>query len=216
MKPTLVVAVLIGVCAPAPVQNPGEYYERSADEVFRLNQEADGQYSFQRAGDSAPASRWVRDGQRLKNTSTGVVMVGSDDWLTLVGESSGKSTTTWIRSAKFRFVEASERRAKAKLEVAVPAPRAAGEQHIKVDLVKVDGNSTKVAYTYTNKSEQTFTRSVVVECSLLDKKGALIDIKKRSFFVHDVGPIGPGWSRRNIVEFGDRADSASCQVVEAI
>lgn len=98
------------------------------------------------------------------------------------------------------------------LAVAVAATPEA-PQFLKVERFWCDGLGCNVLYTFTNVSDREITRDVGVECTLFDAAGKVLDVKTRTFFIMDTGPIRPGWSDRKKMEFGEKGDEIGCRLV---
>lgn len=90
---------------------------------------------------------------------------------------------------------------------------------VKIDRVWLDSNIDffYVLVTYTNDTEKTFNNAVTITCFALDSKGNKLNSNHRSFFVHEYGPIKPGFTgtlKIPIELHGASAKSASCNCRE--
>lgn len=65
---------------------------------------------------------------------------------------------------------------------------------LKIDRVRGPEHDTGYALvTYRNTTPRTFRAAVTIRCNALDSAGRKVATNARSFFVHDVGPIAPGF-----------------------
>ena len=99
-------------------------------------------------------------------------------------------------------------------------PAAPSRGTLKVDRVRT-GEAEGYGYalaSYVNDSRQTFSRVVTVQCDAFAGEGRKIGTNTRSFFVHEHGPIVPGF--RGTVEVpveldGETLDSMECWIAQA-
>lgn len=92
----------------------------------------------------------------------------------------------------------------------VPEPKT-----VSIELVKNSSGWTEVVLTYTNLSNRTFSALVSIECVGRTKSNAVMGMVTRSFFAHEHGPIGPGFSKRMKMSLEGSAESVECRVSEA-
>ena len=59
-----------------------------------------------------------------------------------------------------------------------------------------DTNYVYALVKYTNDTQERFTSAVTIQATAYDKKGEPINMNTRSFFVHEVGTIEPGFTSR--------------------
>ena len=71
---------------------------------------------------------------------------------------------------------------------------------------------------YTNDTNRTFRQNITVQATALDVTGTAINTNRRSFFVHEVGLIKPGYSgmlKIPIEVYDQTCDSVTCKIISA-
>lgn len=88
---------------------------------------------------------------------------------------------------------------------------------IKIDRVWISNSFGYALVSYLNDTKDTFSSVVTIKCVALDNQGKKININTRSFFVHDYGPIVPGFEgtlKIPVNLYGASMKSMSCSCYE--
>lgn len=68
------------------------------------------------------------------------------------------------------------------------------ESSIEVQNVWHEYGTTYILVKYTNETDRVFNNAVSIKCATIDRSRKIINTNERSFFAHEYGPIGPGFS----------------------
>ena len=97
----------------------------------------------------------------------------------------------------------------------IPAVTYAGL--IEIERIWVKGDTGYALITYTNDSEKTFTKQVVIKCTAIGQDGKKININSETISCDEVGPIKPGFEETikiSIELFGVKMKSIRCSCRE--
>ncbi len=88
---------------------------------------------------------------------------------------------------------------------------------IKIDRVWAEYDYGYALVSYTNDSNKTFWQAVTIQCTAKGQGGKKLNTNTRSFFVHNHGPIAPGFTgtlKIPVRLHGAELQSMSCRVRE--